>query len=298
MEFIHLKYFQTIARLESVTQAANELHVSQPALSKILAHLEQELGQRLFDRKNRQMQLNSAGKLFLQHVQRVFQELQEARNELAALANRAETSVVAASSSSRLLPNLLTSYLQAYPQGSFQLKQITELEDMRKNLLMERIDFSFSFQPLRHRELITKKLTKEQIFLAVAPTHRFVNRVNIDLAEVRKEKFISLTSECGLRELTTAFCEQAGFHPDIRFEINSLEVIGNLVNAGYGVAFVPAFWRQYEKGKAPVQIPIRTPQCYREVWLSYRKNNPLSLTQQNFLSFVQQYFALHEGFLA
>lgn len=72
MELIHLKYFQTIARLESVTQAAAELHVSQPALSKILARLEQELGQSLFDRQNRCMRLNAAGKLFLQHVQRVF----------------------------------------------------------------------------------------------------------------------------------------------------------------------------------------------------------------------------------
>ena len=145
MELIHLKYFQTIARLESVTQAAAELHVSQPALSKILARLEQELGQSLFDRQNRCMRLNAAGKLFLQHVQRVFLELQEARRELAALSEHADSSVIAACSSSRLLPNLLTSYLQAYPQGSFQLKQITELEDMSKSLLMERIDFAISF---------------------------------------------------------------------------------------------------------------------------------------------------------
>lgn len=295
MELIHLKYFQTIARLESVTQAAAELHVSQPALSKILARLEQELGQSLFDRQNRCMRLNAAGKLFLQHVQRVFLELQEARRELAALSEHADSSVIAACSSSRLLPNLLTSYLQAYPQGSFQLKQITELEDMSKSLLMERIDFAISFQPLRHRDLRTQKLAIEQIFLAVAPEHPLAGSECIDLSEVRQEKFISLTSECGLREITTDFCEQAGFHPDVRFEINSLEVIGNLVNAGYGVAFVPAFWRKYERGKAPVQIPIKAPGCYREVWISYRRNEPLSAAQQKFLAFVEQYFAIQKN---
>ena len=295
MELIHLKYFQTIARLESVTQAAAELHVSQPALSKILARLERELGQSLFDRKNRCMCLNTAGKLFLQHVQRVFLELREARKELAALSDSAEASVVAASSSSRLLPNLLTSYLQADPQGSFRLKQITEIEDMRTSLLMEQIDFSISFQPLRHKDIKTQRLASEQIFLAVAPDHPLACCKRIELAAVRQEKFISLTSECGLRELTTDFCEQAGFHPDVRFEINSLEVIGNLVNAGYGVAFVPAFWRKYEKGKAPVQIPIDSPGCYRDVWISYRKNEALTAAQQKFLTFVKKYFAMQEG---
>lgn len=294
MELIHLKYFQTIARLESVTRAAAELHVSQPALSKILSRLEQDLGQKLFDRQNRRMRLNVAGTLFLQHVQTVFRELQEARNELAALAEHAESSVVAASSSSRLLPNLLTSYLRDYPQGSFQLRQITDLEEMCTSLLMEKIDFALSFLPLKDRDITTQKLANEQIFLAVAPTHPLAGRKSIELAEVRQEKFISLTSECGLCEITTDFCEQAGFHPDVRFEINSLEVIGNLVNAGYGVAFVPAFWRQYEKGKAPVQIPIQTPGCYREVWISYRRNKALSVAQRKFLAFVEKYFTLHE----
>ena len=103
MELLHLKYFQTIARLESVTQAAEELHISQPALSKILARLEHELGRSLFDRRNRQLHLNAAGQVFLRHVQRVFRELQEAEQALGGLSEMDDSSVVAASSSSRLL---------------------------------------------------------------------------------------------------------------------------------------------------------------------------------------------------
>ena len=106
MELLHLKYFQTIARLESVTQAAEELHISQPALSKILARLEHELGRSLFDRRNRQLHLNAAGQVFLRHVQRVFRELQEAEQALGGLSEMDDSSVVAASSSSRLLPHL------------------------------------------------------------------------------------------------------------------------------------------------------------------------------------------------
>ncbi len=291
MELLHLKYFQTIARLESVTQAAEELHVSQPALSKILARLEAELGRRLFDRRSRKLRLNAAGQAFLSHVQHVFQELQEARQAVQSLSDMEDSSVVAASSSSRLLPNLLTSYLRQYPHGRFQLRQITELAAMQKELLMERIDFCLSFQPLRHKEFVNERLAREPILLAVAPEHPMARRESVALEELQEEKFISLTSECGLRELTTVFCEQAGFQPDICFEINSLEVIANLVEAGLGIAFVPAFWREYKQGIGPVQIPIRNPGFHRDVWISYRKNAPLSLAQQRFLAFVQRYFA-------
>lgn len=291
MELLHLKYFQTIARLESVTQAAEELHISQPALSKILARLEHELGRSLFDRRNRQLHLNAAGQVFLRHVQRVFRELQEAEQALGGLSEMDDSSVVAASSSSRLLPHLLTSYLRQYPKGRFQLRQITELPVMQKELLLERIDFCLSFQALRHKEFINKKLAREDIFLAVSPEHPLAQKNSASLQELRDEKFISLTSECGLRELTTTFCEQAGFQPDIRFEINSLEVIANLVEAGLGVAFVPAFWREYKRGIGPVQIPIRNPRFYREVWISYRRNAVLSPAQQRFLSFVEGFFA-------
>ena len=293
MELLHLHYFQEIARLESVTQAAAELHISQPALSKILSRLEQELGQKLFDRRNRQMHLTLAGRLFLQHVHRVFLELHDARKELDSLSGAADTAVIVAASSSRLLPNLLTTYLRAYPQGRFQLRQITELPDMEKELLEEKINFCLSFEPLRHRELATHKLAREDIFLAVAQNHPLAGREFVDFAELRQEKFISLTSECGLRELTGSCCEQAGFQPDVQFEINSLEVIANLVNAGLGIAFLPAFWREYKRGIGPVQIPLKRPSCYRTIWISQRKKAVLSNAQKKFLLFVRQYFASH-----
>ena len=63
------------------------------------------------------------------------------------------------------------------------------------------------------------------------------------------------------------------------------------MEAGLGVAFVPAFWREYKRGIGPVQIPIRNPRFYREVWISYRRNAVLSPAQQRFLSFVEGFFA-------
>lgn len=64
MELLQLKYFQTVARLEHMTKAAEELHIAQPSLSKTIARLEKDLGVPLFDRQGRQITLNSFGKYF------------------------------------------------------------------------------------------------------------------------------------------------------------------------------------------------------------------------------------------
>lgn len=64
MEMLQLEYFRTVARLEHMTRAAQELHIAQPALSKTISRLEEDLGVPLFDRQNRQIRLNAFGKAF------------------------------------------------------------------------------------------------------------------------------------------------------------------------------------------------------------------------------------------
>ncbi|EST51510.1 LysR family transcriptional regulator [Brevibacillus panacihumi W25] len=85
MDLLQLKYFQVVARLEHMTRAAEELHISQPSLSKMISRLEKHLGVPLFDRHGKQIRLNRFGKIFLNRVDRVFAELEEGQYELADL---------------------------------------------------------------------------------------------------------------------------------------------------------------------------------------------------------------------
>src|ERR671935_1288427 len=82
MDLLQLHYFRTVARLEHVTRAAEELRVAQPALSRTIARLEAELGVPLFDRLGRRLALNRFGAAFLVRVDRALGELEEARREL------------------------------------------------------------------------------------------------------------------------------------------------------------------------------------------------------------------------
>lgn len=115
MEFLQLYYFQTVARTEHMTKAAEELRIAQPSLSKTIARLEADLGVPLFDRHGRQLRLNSYGKTFLQRVDRVFMEIHEGRRELQDRAGLDKGNITLAVSIPKLLPELLGSFLKEFP---------------------------------------------------------------------------------------------------------------------------------------------------------------------------------------
>lgn len=291
MDFLQLKYFQVVARLENITRAAEELHIAQPSLSKTIARLEESIGVPLFERLGRRIRLNQFGKIFLRRVERSFHELEDGQREVADLAALERRSVTVGASSSRFLPNLLKEFLVKYPQVNFRLLQITKQHEIQERLLSGEFDLCISFLPLDHANIHCEPLIVEEIFLAVSPEHRLAGRGSIQLKEAADESFISLTTEYGLRELTSNFCRQAGFTPTISFEINTLEVISSLVQAGLGIAFLPAYWRGGDSNNAPVQLHIENPVCQRTICLSWVKDRYMSSPTRKFSQFVMEYFS-------
>ncbi|SFC88903.1 regulatory helix-turn-helix protein, lysR family [Bacillus sp. OV322] len=120
MELLQLKYFQTVARLEHMTHAAEELKIAQPSLSKTISRLEEDLGVPLFDRIGRQIKLNQYGKTFLTRVDRIFMELGEAKRELEYLSGLHLGMVQLAISIPSILPDLISSFLAQHKNIFFQ----------------------------------------------------------------------------------------------------------------------------------------------------------------------------------
>lgn len=295
MDLLQLKYFQVVARLENVTRAAEELHIAQPSLSKTIARLEESVGVPLFERIGKRIRLNQFGKIFLQRVERSFSELEDGQRELMDLAKLERGRVTVGTTSSRLLPDLLKEFLTQHPQINFQLLQITRHLEIQERLISGEIDLCISFLPINHPKIHCEPLTNEEIFLAVSPEHRLASRNSIQLSEIANDSFISLTTEYGLREITNNFCRQAGFTPNIAFEINTLEVISSLVNAGLGIAFLPAYWREGNRMDIPVQLHIENPTCQRTICLSWVKERYLSVTTREFSKFMIEYFSRTNG---
>jgi DNA-binding transcriptional LysR family regulator len=266
MELLQLHYFRTVARLDHVTRAAEELRVAQPALSKTIARLEAELGVPLFDRQGRRITLNACGRALLRHVERAFIELEDGRQALADLAGLARGTATVAATTLRLLPGLLGAFRNRHPGVKFRLSHASAAE-MQERLADGEIDLCLASAPIVGPAIRSVALFTEEIVLAVPPQHRLARCGRIPLGEVAAEPFISAKRGYWSRDLTDDACRQAGFIPDIICEGDEPGAIRSLVAAGLGVAFLPTSAQRAGVGPKVAWLRITEPVCQRTVSL-------------------------------
>ncbi len=267
MDLQQLEYFRTVARLEHVTQAAEALRMTQPALSRAIARLEREVGVTLFDHRGRSVKLNRYGTAFLRHVERALATIEEGRREITDLADR-ESGVVAFGFAhalgTRVVPDLIASFRETHPRARFQLLQNAS-HIILDELLAGDVDLALvSPMPKTGERIESAVLASEELFLAVPHEHKFAQRKNIKLAQLADETFVCLREGYAFRSLTDQFCAQAGFTPKIAFEGEEIATLRSLVGVGLGVAILPAA----QSGEAaPPLLRITEPICRRDIGL-------------------------------
>jgi DNA-binding transcriptional LysR family regulator len=289
MDLLQLHYFRTVARLEHVTRAAEELRVAQPALSKTITRLEAELGVPLFDRQGRRVSLNTCGQAFLRHVERVFMAMEDGRQELADLVGFARGTVTVAATTLRLLPDLLGAFRDRHPGVNFQLSQASTAE-MQAGLVSGEIDLCLASAPIAGPAIHSVVLFTEEILLAVPPRHHLAGRGCIPLVEVAAEPFISAKRGYWSRDLTDDACRQAGFLPDIICEGDEPGALRSLVAAGLGVAFLPMSAQRAGAWPEVAWLHITEPVCQRTVSLVWREDRYMSAAVRRFQQFAVEYF--------
>ncbi|BCJ87968.1 LysR family transcriptional regulator [Effusibacillus dendaii] len=291
MELLQLQYFQTVARLEHMTQAADELNVTQPALSRTISRLEEDLGVHLFDRKGRQIRLNSFGKVFLSHLERAFAELEEAERKIRDLAGLDQGIVSIGITNASILPALLSSFLARHPEVHFRQYLQSPLI-LRRQLENGEVDFCISNTPIEGTDIEWKKLVTEELLLLVPREDRFIHRSEIYLREVANENFINMHTSYDIRDITDK-CLEAGFTPNITLEGNDPLVIGEMVSLGLGVSFVSELtWRRVSdllQNRLHV-LRIIEPNCQRTIGVARLKGRYLSKAAQAFYHFMTNYF--------
>ncbi|MBS4214034.1 LysR family transcriptional regulator [Neobacillus rhizophilus] len=238
MELLQLRYFLKVAKLEHMTRAAQELRIAQPALSKTIARLEEDLGVPLFDRKGRNIRLNSFGKVYLKKVEKALMLLDEGRREVEDLAGYERGRVFLATTTHKCFSDVIGSFISLHPDVKLQITQASKREKIQQ-LRNGEIDFCITFPPIEQSGIEGLSFLTEKIYLAVPHTHRFANRRNIDLSEVADDPFICIKKGNPFREMTDEFCQLAGFTPNIICEVDEHTAVVHFMSMGIGVAFIP-----------------------------------------------------------
>jgi len=241
MELRHLRYFEAIARLNHVTKAALELHVAQPALSKQLRDLEEELGVTLFDRVGRRVQLTEAGAALLPHARAILGQVEAARAAMAeriGLQRGLATVGAPPTVGTHLLPSALAAFNTRYPGIELRLREAgmaTLLEQLAAGLA----DLAVVALPVDDPDLTVAPLFSEELVLAVAPHHPLAHRSSVRLSDMANEAFVLSPPNYELRETTLVACRQAGFTPRVVLDGGEMDTLLRFVAAGLGVALVP-----------------------------------------------------------
>jgi DNA-binding transcriptional LysR family regulator len=285
MHLDELHWFVVLAETEHVTDAAAELHISQPTLSRALARLEDEVGTPLFDRVGRRLRLNAYGEILLEHARRSLAEMRSASERIAALRDPDTGTVRLAflhSQASWFVPDLLRRFRAEAPRVQFALIQ-GAAHDIVDALAGGRVDLAItSPRPDGYR---WRGLYLERLCLAVPRGHRFADRARIRLAEAGDEPFVALAPEFGLRQLTDELCAEAGIEPQVVFEAMEIPTMEGLVAAGFGVAVVPVP-RSERAEPGAVYVPLSQTSAKRQLGLAWPADRPLPPAAERFAEFV------------
>ena len=277
MELRHLRYFVAAGEELSFTKAAESLHLSQPALTRQVQDLENEIGVRLLDRTKQRVNLTVEGESFLADAKRVLAlstQIVEAVQQL----NRRETAVLnlgyVASFFCDVLPASLTIFQNAFPTVSVNLFDLNYGKQFRA-LHDGKIDLGFvgPREAAQEAGLHFRAVASYKAVVALPKNLPLAHRPGLRLKDLAKMFFIGLseTSFPGYRRWLDAACRKAGFTPRVLQDVEIQPTIFQSVGAGLGIALVP---EQLKKLAHPNVVfrPI-TPKVMTESCIAWRGEN-------------------------
>src|SRR3984893_17746318 len=243
VELRHLRYFVAVAEAENVLRAATQkLHVSQPAVSRQIRDLEDELDVQLFERTGKALNLTDAGRVFLREARAVLERTNEAVRNVRDFAQAGETELhvgYAPTPSGHILSATLRAFQKAMPNVHVKLHDWSN-EEIAVGLRDGRLKVALIARALERdtfRDFRFEELLREQVRLAVPPNHPFARRRSVSLADAAREPLVGLTREDfpDYHAYLAAIFAPVKNKPQAIEEYDSMTSVISAIEAGTGV---------------------------------------------------------------
>ena len=245
MDLRHTRTFVTVAELGTVSKAALHLRIAQPALSRQIRDLEQELGLKLFDRIGRRLLLTSEGEQLLNDCRGLL-SYASAVGERAQELRRGDTGVLKVAASPQHIESVFSQFLPRYAQR-FPNVQVKVSEGSGREILemLERGEIHLAQNLLHAVQLDTQRfaiqpLEPVELLAACHPRLTLGARGTVEVAHLAPHPLLLLDSGYGFRRAFDAACRLAGVAPKVRFESHAPHTLLALAEAGHGVAIIPS----------------------------------------------------------
>lgn len=290
MELSQIRYFLDAAESQHITKSAERLNIAQPALTKAIHRLEDELGVPLFIRRGRGVILSEYGKYLQKKLIPIVAKLDRIPQDLRKMAKLEEETVhlnVLAASS--LVTDAVIAYKKTHDNIIFELMQNAEGELYDIGVITRSCE-EYDEDASAHGERLAAEFAlSERIYLAVPLSHPLAQKDKVHLSEAEGEGFISLMGSRHFRTICDRLCGEAGFTPNIIFESDNPATVKNMIAAKMGIGFWPEFtWGELDSDGVRL-IEICEPTCVREIVFSYRKNKVDCSAATDFFEFLREF---------
>lgn len=243
MEMRHIRYFTAAAEELNISRASRRLNVSQPAMSRLIHDLEEELGTVLFVRERFGLKLTTAGEKLLVFTHQILDISNEAVRVVGNMSSTSLNIGFVALSISSFLGGALRAFRDANLGVIVKIHELSpaaQILALRKNQIdIALIDNPCGFVPIDEFE--TTILFEKQLMVAILETHHLASRRLISLKALENEDFIGYSEESfpGRSQAIIHACEEVGFKPNLLYQGDSLVEVLAMIGSGSGVCLIP-----------------------------------------------------------
>ena len=289
-----LQVFYTVARLLSFTKAAEELHMTQPAVTFQVRQLEEQFNTRLFDRTHNRISLTEAGEKVYECGERIFAIYAEMDNSVRQITGDVSGVLILGASTTiaeYMLPVLLGDFKAENPDVTVRLK-VANTDGIVSQVENNAIDLGVVEAPVANKNLVVEECSTDQLVVIVPPDHELANETVVPLKCISNYPFICREEGSGTREVMLESMHKSGMEPNelkVSMELGSLEAIKGAVEAGMGISVISYATIQKEL-KLGTLVAIKTdPPINRPFSFVHQKQKFRMRAMDELLKFARNY---------
>jgi DNA-binding transcriptional LysR family regulator len=292
MEIRQLRYFASTVRLGSVGAAAAEHFVTQPAVSLQLKKLEEELGQKLFTRRGRQLIPTEAGQMLALRAEEVIRLLAALEADLSGMKELVSGTLRVGNTDAAsvyVLPDVYRTFHKKYAGVRIEI-MVAETRRLVEALRARRIEIAIATLPIHERGLLVQPIYREELVPVARPDHPLASKRNATLKDLAGQDVITYPAGAVTRGMIDAVFAAHGEALRPRMEISSPEAMKRLTQAGLGVSILPRPVVAPELGRKvlkAISLPVR---FEREIGMVFRSDDTLSPAARVFRDMIDRRF--------
>lgn len=293
MDLRHIRTFVTVAELGTVSKAASRLHVAQPALSRQIANLEDELGVRLFDRVGRRLLLTGEGEQMLGDCRGLL-NYARALGERAQVLRRGDVGILRVCASPHLIegvfPKLLHRYAERYPNVQVRLIDVVGPESfaMLDRGEIHLVQSLVSAIAPDEQRFVRFLLAPMEMLAACHPRLKLGKDGEVEIDRLAPHPLLQATTEFLMRRHFDAACRLAGFTPNYVLECRSPHALLAMAEAGHGVAIIPSALRVHRYQVRRMRVMYRGKPLDEPLAMLWDKRRPLPAYAKVFCEMVAE----------